>query len=263
MMSSITFLGTGGGRYVILSQRRYSGGIWFDLESTLLLDPGPGSLIRALQFKKDPGKLDAILVSHNHLDHYNDAELMIESMTCGLKMKRGILVTNEETQDYISNYHQSAIAEVIIPEPYEEFEINNLRVQALPTYNHANGLGFKFFTKKGTIVYASDTGYSEKIIKDYTADILILNVILPGNRKIGSHLCTEDALNVVRKVKPKLAVIQHFGMQMLNANPEIEAKRIENESGIRTIAARDGMNLDLELNNKETSEPILDKWIPD
>ena len=261
MMSSITFLGTGGGRYVILSQRRYSGGIWFDLESTLLLDPGPGSLIRALQYKKDPGKLDAILVSHNHLDHYNDAELMIESMTCGLKKKRGILVTSKETLDYISDYHQSAI-EVIIPEPYEEFEINNLKIQALPTHNHANGLGFKFFTKKGTIVYASDTGYSEKIIKDYAAEMLILNVILPGNRKIGSHLCTDDALNVVRKVKPKLAVIQHFGMQMLNANPEIEAKRIENESGIRTIVARDGMTLDPELTKKETPKAILDKWIP-
>ena len=57
--NSITFLGTGGGRFVILSQRRYSGGLWLDFDGTqILLDPGPGALIRALQFHKDVSKLE-------------------------------------------------------------------------------------------------------------------------------------------------------------------------------------------------------------
>ena len=40
-MASITFLGTGGGKIVILNQRRYSGGLWpRELEETVAIDLG-------------------------------------------------------------------------------------------------------------------------------------------------------------------------------------------------------------------------------
>ena len=145
-MASITFLGTGGGRYVVLSQRRYSGGIWLELESRILVDPGPGALIRALQYKKKPNKLDAVFVSHRHLDHYSDAEVLIEALTEGTVKKRGFLVVEENTLSYISEYHRDLV-EVIVPRAGQEFMIKDLRVQALPSYNHASSVGFKFFSE--------------------------------------------------------------------------------------------------------------------
>lgn len=244
-MYSITFLGTGGGRFVLLSQRRFSGGIWLDLESTLLLDPGPGALIRALQFKKNPRKLDAVLVSHRHLDHYNDAELMVEAMTYGMKKDRGNLIINRNASEYISDYHKKSVR-LIIPEAVEKFKVNDLEIQAIPTYKHEQGIGFKFFSKEGTITFSSDTAYSKELLHFYrNSKILILNTIFPASKEIEIHLNTKTSARIIEMAKPELGVIQHFGMTMLNAGPEREAKWIEKETGIRTIAARDGMTIDL------------------
>ncbi|MBN2014581.1 MAG: MBL fold metallo-hydrolase [Candidatus Altiarchaeota archaeon] len=245
-MHSLTFLGTGGGRFVLLSQRRYSGGIWLDFGTKILLDPGPGALVRAHQFKKKPQELDAVLVSHKHLDHYNDAEVMIEAMTYGTKKKKGILAINKNALEYISEYHQKAVT-VIVPKPGEVFTVENIKVKALPTFKHEEGIGFRFITEAGVLTYSSDTGYSEKLIYGYKdSKILLLNVIFPRTKALESHLNTEDAARIIGDVKPELAIIQHFGTAMLNAGPEKEAAFIEEKTGVKTMAARDGMTVDVE-----------------
>jgi ribonuclease BN (tRNA processing enzyme) len=245
-MASITFLGTGGGRFVVLNQRRYSGGLFLDLESKISLDPGPGALIRALQFKKDPQKLDGILVSHHHIDHYSDAEILIEAMTRGMRTKRGALVLNKGALDYISSYHKSFV-ELVIAEPKKKFMIGELEIECIPTANHEDAVGFRFNSKYGTIACSSDTAYSKDLVKHYAgAKVLILNTIVPASKEIATHLNTRAAALIVKEAKPELAITQHFGMTMLNSGPEREAKLIEDETGVRTIAAKDGMEIDLD-----------------
>ncbi len=248
-MSSITFLGTGGGRFVLLSQRRYTGGIWLELESTIVLDPGPGALIRSLQFGKNPENLNAVLVSHKHIDHYNDAELMIEAMTHGTKRRHGYLVIDKNALGYISGYHQNSV-DVLVPKPGDSFRLDYLKVRAIPTWNH-EGIGFRFLSREGIITYTSDTGYSEGLIKHYrNSRILIMNTILPSGVNIKSHLNADDALRIVKEVRPELAILTHLGMQFLSHGPDKEARRIQGETGVRTIAARDGMTIDLEKLNE-------------
>jgi ribonuclease BN (tRNA processing enzyme) len=245
-MASITFLGTGGGRFVILNQRRYSGGLFLDLESKISMDPGPGALIRALQFKKDPQRLDAVMVSHHHIDHYNDAEILVEAMTRGMRTKRGALVLNKGALDYVSDYHKSFV-ELIIAEPKNKFQIGELEIECLPTENHEGAVGFRFNSEHGTIICSSDTAYSKDLAEHYKgAKVLILNTIAPAGKEISTHLNTRAAALIVKDARPKLAVTQHFGMTMLNSDPAKEAKWIEEETGVRTIAARDGMELDLD-----------------
>ena len=245
-MASITFLGTGGGRFVVLNQRRYSGGLFLDLESKISVDPGPGALIRALQFKKDPQKLDGILVSHHHIDHYNDAEILVEAMTHGMRTKRGTLALNKGALDYVSSYHKSFV-ELVIAEAGKKFRIGDLEIECLPTANHEEAVGFRFNSLHGTIACTSDTAYSKDLAENYKgAKVLILNTIVPSGKEIATHLNTRTAALIVKEVRPKLAITQHFGMTMLNSDPSKEAKLIEDETGIRTIAARDGMVIDLD-----------------
>ena len=70
----ITFLGTGGGRFSAISQRRMTGGFRIDNLNgkNYHVDPGPGALVRTYQFGFDPRNLDGVFVSHAHTDHYND-----------------------------------------------------------------------------------------------------------------------------------------------------------------------------------------------
>ena len=85
-MNKIKFLGTGGGRFVVSKQLRKSGGIWISLDNTnILIDPGPGSLINSLSSKPklNPRELDGVILSHRHIDHSNDVNIIIEAMTNG------------------------------------------------------------------------------------------------------------------------------------------------------------------------------------
>jgi ribonuclease BN (tRNA processing enzyme) len=94
MADRIKFLGTAGARIVVAKQLRSSAGTWITLdEKNLLLDPGPGTLVRCIKSRPslDPTQLDAIILSHQHIDHANDVNIMIEAMTDGGFSKKGAL----------------------------------------------------------------------------------------------------------------------------------------------------------------------------
>ena len=78
----IVFLGTGGGRFVLVKQLRWTGGFRINSPSANIhVDPGPGALTHSHSLKQDPLKLDAIIVTHYHIDHCSDAAVLIEGMT--------------------------------------------------------------------------------------------------------------------------------------------------------------------------------------
>jgi phosphoribosyl 1,2-cyclic phosphodiesterase len=91
----VRFLGTAGARFVVARQFRASGGMWMRFgETQIHVDPGPGALVRATSALPPcvPAKLDAIALSHKHLDHANDVNAMIEAMTAGGFRPRGALL---------------------------------------------------------------------------------------------------------------------------------------------------------------------------
>ena len=93
-MNKMKFLGTAGARFVVTRQLRKSGGIWLTLDDTnILIDPGPGSLNRCFSSKPklNPLDLDGIILTHRHLDHSNDINIIIEAMTNGGFKKKGIV----------------------------------------------------------------------------------------------------------------------------------------------------------------------------
>ncbi|MFA5317109.1 MAG: MBL fold metallo-hydrolase [Dehalococcoidales bacterium] len=79
---AIIFLGSGGARFMMISQLLATGGIWLSLAGTeILIDPGPAFLVGAVKRKLRADKLSAIILSHRHLDHSGDVNVMVEAMT--------------------------------------------------------------------------------------------------------------------------------------------------------------------------------------
>jgi phosphoribosyl 1,2-cyclic phosphodiesterase len=58
-------------------------------------------------------------------------------------------------------------------------------------------------------------------------------------------MSTDDAASIVEEARPEKAVLTHFGMKMLQANPWKEAAHIQERTGTPTIAAYDGMILEV------------------
>src|SRR5512146_2873096 len=98
----LKFLGTAGARHVVATQVRHSGGIVYTVGSTRLwVDPGPGALVRALASrpKIDPARIDALLVTHRHLDHAGDATAVVEAVTRGGFRRRAALFAPADALD--------------------------------------------------------------------------------------------------------------------------------------------------------------------
>jgi ribonuclease BN (tRNA processing enzyme) len=89
-LETITFLGTAGARFMVTRQLAASGGLWLNLSGTeILVDPGPGTLVQSSKKKLRADKLSAIVLSHRHLDHSADVNIMVEAMTNGGFSRRG------------------------------------------------------------------------------------------------------------------------------------------------------------------------------
>jgi len=250
----LVFLGTGGGRVNLIKQIRATAGFRVNSPSAHIhVDPGPGALIHSLKNKQSPLSLDAVVVTHNHIDHVSDAMAMIEGMSeYGLK-KRGILIGSKNAvtgaDKSVSSYHQSRVSSVYVAEWGERkrFETDHgfFELEILPMkHEEPTTFGFKLWLDGGVLGYITDTEFTEGIGRDFSGcDCLVVNCIKPSSDAYHGHLTTPEVAEIVKVAKPKLCVITHMGLKMLRAGPSKEAEKIEKASGVKTIAATDGMRL--------------------
>jgi ribonuclease BN (tRNA processing enzyme) len=254
---TITFLGTGGARFMIISQLLASGGLWFNLDGTqFLMDPGPGSIVQVTKRKLNPEKLSAIIVSHRHLDHSADVNVMTEAMTEGGFEKRGILFCPRdalETDSILHSYLRKSLEGIQYLEAGKTYTVGNISFTAPVRHIHmVENYGIIFKTKKHTIAYITDTKYFDELGSYYRGDLLMLNLTFLHPRTIPTrpgapidHLSMPDAERLIKEIKPKTAILTHFGMGVWKAKPELVAAELTKKTGIKVIAATDGLVYDL------------------
>lgn len=246
----IKFLGTAGARFVMIKQLRASGGIWISSGGTnVLIDPGPGSIVRcaASKPKLDPTKLDAIILTHRHLDHCGDLNVMIEAMTEGGFKKRGVVFCPADAVegDSIISAHLINFPERIeILAPNKEYAVGNFKFQTSMRHIHqVLTYGLKFVINKTQIAMLTDTKYFPRLTDFYKADVLIAGVVFIEPRPGVDHLCLDDIRMLLEKLRPPKTILTHFGMTMLKAKPHIQAEKLSKELGLEVLAAYDGMTL--------------------
>ena len=253
----IKFLGTAGARIVVSKQLRASGGMWYSLDGfNVLVDPGPGCLVRCVSSrpKMDPMKLDAIILTHRHLDHAADVNVMIEAMTEGGFKKRGTLYTPEDalTEDpVVFKYVRSYLSRIEIIKEGGSYKLTDTVSFETPLkHQHpSETYGINFFTPKYTISLIVDTRYFPELMKHYKGDVVIINVVRytvdSDTKKWLYHLSIADVKEIVKTLKPKVTILNHFGMTMVKAQPRMVAEQLSQEMGLRIIAAGDGMKFSL------------------
>ena len=252
MKNGIKILGTAGARHVVSRQLRASGGIWYLLDGIrLLVDPGPGTLVKALSSrpKLEPSSLDGILLTHRHIDHASDVNIMIEAMTNGGTRRRGILLAPGDALDddpVVLRYLRRHLREIRTISEGTKTSVGGLSLTFPLRHRHSvETFGYRLEWSGGTICHIVDTRYFPGLAEVYRGDLLILNVVLhdPNDEKVAfiDHLNVNDARRLIEEIRPKRAILTHFGMTMLRARPWVLAERLKEETGVEVIAARDGM----------------------
>jgi ribonuclease BN (tRNA processing enzyme) len=246
----IKFLGTSGARFVMIRQLRHSGGLWINCAGTnVLLDPGPGALVYCAKSrpKLDPSKLDAIILTHRHLDHSGDINVMIEAMTEGGFKKRGIVFCPEDALNddpVILKYIRNFPEKIVTIRANRKYQAGNFFFESSPRHIHpVETYGLKFSLNGKTVGLLIDTRNFDQLEKFYKVDILIAGVVFPQPRVGIDHLSLDDLRTILPSVKPKKTILTHFGLGMLKANPGLCAQNLSRDLNLEVIAATDGMTL--------------------
>ena len=113
----------------------------------------------------------------------------------------------------------------------------------------AETYGFRFSFPQGDVSFITDTLFEEKLIEAYQdSKILFLNTVRfkKDNHSSILHLSIPDAQVIIENIKPRLAFLTHFGLTVLREKPWKIAEEMSQKTGIKVIAASDGMKIDLE-----------------
>lgn len=251
MSDFIKIMGTAGARFVVSQQLRSSAGTWCCFGGTnFLIDPGPGTLVRcfANRPKLDPDNLEGILLSHRHLDHSTDLNIMVEAITNGTYNRRGVVFLPASALNFepvLFTYLREAVDKLVILREGGRYELGNIRFSTPVTHLHpVENYGFKFDLPYGKISFITDTAYFPELVDHYRADILIINVVLyePVQARHIQHLDLIRVKELIKNIKPEAAILTHFGTTMLANKPHKLAQELTEEIGIKVIAASDGFS---------------------
>ncbi len=259
---SLTFLGTGGARFMLISQLLASGGLWLNLNGTeILIDPGPGCIVQTTKRKLKAEKLSAIIVSHRHLDHSADVNIMVEAMTQGGLKHRGWLFAPADAlnnEPIMFSYLKEHLEGIELLQAGKSYTAGNISFTTPVRHIHpVETYGMVFKSGNRTFSYIADTRYFDGLCQAYGGELLIINVVflqprLPAETKSGTdysklpvdHLSVPDAERIIATLKPKVAILTHFGMSVWRAKPWEIAEQLSQKTGVRVIAARDGMKFE-------------------
>jgi len=236
---------------MVANQFQASGGIWLNLNGIeILVDPGPGAIVQVTNRKMRADRLSAIILTHRHLDHSGDLNIMVEAMTQGGFQQRGRIFLPSDAlgpEPVIFSYLKEYIDGIDILQEGKSYNID--KVEFNTPVKHIHGVetyGLKFTSGTHTFSYIVDTKYFDSLIEYYQpSELIIISVVFLDNHFKVPHLSVKDAEKIISGIKPKKAILTHFGMQLWKANPLKIAEQLTQTTGIEVLAARDGMEFDL------------------
>ncbi|MFN3504757.1 MAG: MBL fold metallo-hydrolase [Caldimicrobium sp.] len=250
-MFEVLFLGTAGARYVVAKQLRASGGILLKFgQDYLLLDPGPGSIVYLAKNKIPVEKIKTLVVSHKHLDHSADLNILVDAITEGGFKKRGTLFITEEalSEGILLPYLRNCLQEIILLKEKRFYQSGAFKFYTTSPLKHeAEVYGLIFETsplkKLGFII---DTAYFEDLAYEFReCSYLVINVVRFEPKEGVMHLSIPEVKLLLKKLNPEVAILTHFGMTMLRENPFKVAQMLSKELELKIWAAYDNMRIEL------------------
>ena len=211
----ITFLGTGTG---IPQDGRVQSGVLLDTgEDLLLFDCGCGVLGRIYESRHDHTKIDAIVLTHLHLDHVGDVLALIKAnwlvgrTDMRLYGPQGTREWFEKTlnvYDYLQNKFEVKITEL---SPGDEFVPEgaggacNCVIRCAKTVHTDNSLAYRIESSGKTVVYTGDTEPCDEVMElAEDVDVLIHECSFPLGFPMTNHT-TPDMLTLMMEEYPLTA----------------------------------------------------------
>jgi ribonuclease BN (tRNA processing enzyme) len=207
--------------------KRSSAAIWLETaESKLVLDFGASAHHRLAQEQLDWWDLDAVWISHFHVDHCLGLVAFLfatrhapqtRSRTKPMRIVgsqgiRELLDRFDRVNDY-KLLDQPFDVEIVEVGALERFELAaGLTAIAMRTPHTKDSLAIRIEGETGkTLIYTSDTGFGKEIAAfSKHADLMIIESSYVKNKAVEIHLELAEAMYLIREARPKRAMLNHF-----------------------------------------------------
>jgi ribonuclease BN (tRNA processing enzyme) len=245
----------------VFHPQRAAAGFWLQTEAgSILLDCSADAPHRLAEENLDWMNLDAIWISHLHLDHCAG----LAPFLFGVKWAPGIDQRKKPLTIVGCNGIQKLLRAIDDAHNYKLFDqpfpvvvkelsasdtatgfepIPGLHCRAISTPHRAESLAIRISDGTGTLVYTSDTGYAEGLAEfARNVDLLILECSFYRDKPTPKHLELADAMRIAQRAQPKQLLLTHLYPQWDGVDLESEAKTLWPGT---TIAAQDGLRLEI------------------
>jgi ribonuclease Z len=240
--------------------QRAAPAFWLETtEGNVLLDCGGDAAHRMSQEGVDWPNLDAIWISHLHLDHCGGLASLLFGLKwapqtamrtrplriCGCAGIQKLLKAIDESNNYGLFDQRFPLELVELSAEPGTFEIvRGLTAQTFSTPHTRESLAIRLIDDHGVaMVYTSDTGYSAELAGFAGgADLLIMECSFRQNKPTTKHLELTEAMHLAQLAAPGALVLTHLYPQWDGIDLESEARLLWPG---KTIAAYDGLRLEV------------------
>lgn len=241
---------------------RSSAGFWLQTAAgSVLLDCSASAVHRMAQERLDWANLDAIWISHFHLDHCGGlapflfATRVAPAMQTRKKplrifgppgLRNLIHLLNKLGNNKLRD--QPFPLEISEVEPLETFEmISGVEAAAYSTKHTDESHAIHLRNGEQTFVYTSDTTYDEALATfGRKVDLLLMECSFVDVKKTGKHMNLAEAVRLIRKAEPSNAMLTHFYAEWDEVDFDAEVKKLEPNT--RVIEATDGLRFSFPTN---------------
>lgn len=219
----LTVLGSGTS---IPHPTRGSSGYWLETDSgTLMLDCSASAIWRMAEYRLDWPSLDAMWISHFHLDHVGG----LAPFLAGTKHAAGMETREKPMRifgptglksligafDAVYNYKlfkQPFSIEIIEVEELKKFDIfPGLEAVTLSTPHTPESHAIHLRENEKVLVYTADTGFAETVAAfAANADLFVTECSYLRDKPVEKHLELAEAIHLIRRANPKRAMLTHF-----------------------------------------------------
>jgi phosphoribosyl 1,2-cyclic phosphate phosphodiesterase len=214
-----------------------------DSQTVVLVDATPDLRTQAL--RANLRRLDAVLLTHTHADHIlglDDVRAFTERQAIRMPIYGSAATiariaeifpyacTEKPTWPGLPQFELRAV------EAGREFEIGNLKIRPLPV-PHGRMMVFAFvFGDEAAYVTDCNAVPQDVVQQLHGVPVLVLDGL--RHRPHPTHLAIDEAVNVVEKIKPKLALLTHM-------NHEVDHQTTEKTLPANVRLAYDGMQIEV------------------